>query len=74
MSISKHKVVFSNVIYIHLLYLLFTVFSKRFDSLYLLTLHNVLYIQITILKTFLFLFFVHTYLYCTYFSFAKSFI
>jgi hypothetical protein len=40
-------------------------------------LNHVLYTQISILKTFLFLFFVHTYLsysqmYCTYFSFAKS--
>jgi hypothetical protein len=71
----------SNVLYIHPLYLSFTVSSKRFHHLYLLplqqrSLNYVLYTQIPILETFLFLFFVHTYfsysqMYCIYFSFAN---
>jgi hypothetical protein len=75
------KAVSSNVLYIHLLYLSFTVSSKTFYPLYLNPLQQhplnyILYTQIHILEIFLFLFFVHTYLsysqmYCTYFSFAK---
>jgi hypothetical protein len=75
------KAVTSNVLYIHPLYLSFTVFSKRLHHLYLLylqqrPLNHVIYTQISILETFFILFFVHTYLlysqmYCTYFSFAK---
>jgi hypothetical protein len=65
----------------HPLYQSFTVFSKRFYPLYLLLiqqrpLNHVLYMQIFILKIFLFFIFIHTYLsysqmYCTYFSFTK---
>jgi hypothetical protein len=59
------KAVSSNVLYIHPLYMSFTVFSKRFHHLYLISLqqgplNHVLYTQIPILETFLILFF------CTY--------
>jgi hypothetical protein len=56
------KVVSSNVLYIHPLYLSFTVSSKRLHPLYLIPLqqrplNHILYTQIPILETFLFLFF-----------------
>jgi hypothetical protein len=60
------KAISSNVLYIHHLYLSFTVSSKTFYPLYLLPLqqrplNHVLYTQITILKTF-FIFFLFLYI------------
>jgi hypothetical protein len=59
------KTVSSNVLYIHPLYLSFTVSSKRFHPLYLISLqqrslNHVLYTQIPILKTFF------NFIFCTY--------
>jgi hypothetical protein len=64
----KDKVVSSNVLYIHPLYLSFTVSSKRFHPLYLISLqqrplNHVLYTQIPILKTFLnFIFYTYVFI------------
>jgi hypothetical protein len=59
------KAVSNNILYIHLLYLSFTVSSKRFHPLYLISLqqrplNHVLYTQILILKTFF------NFIFCTY--------
>jgi hypothetical protein len=59
------ETVSNNILYIHPLYMSFTVFFKRLHSLYLLPLqqhplNHVFYTQISILETFLFLNF------CTY--------
>jgi hypothetical protein len=59
----------SNILYIHPLYPLFTVFFKRFHALYILslqqhTLNHVLYTQIPILETF-FIFYFFTYVFVT---------
>jgi hypothetical protein len=80
-SLIHSKTVSSNVLYIHPLYLSYIVSSKRFHSLYLISLqqrplNHVLYTQIPILKTFFNFIFCNTYLpysqmHCTYFSFAK---
>jgi hypothetical protein len=61
------KAVSNNVLYIHPLYLSFTVFSKKFHPLYLISLqqrplNHVLYTQIPILKTF-FNFIFYTYVF-----------
>jgi hypothetical protein len=72
----------NNVLYIHPLYMSFTVSSKRFHPLYLISLqqrplNHVLYTQIIILKTFFnfifctYVFIILEQMYCTYFSFAK---
>jgi hypothetical protein len=60
-----YQTVSSNVLYIHPLYLSFTVFSKRFHPLYLISLqqhplNHVLYTQIPTLKTFF------NFIFCTY--------
>jgi hypothetical protein len=57
LSVNPSKAVSSNVLYTHPLYPSFTVSSKRFHPLYLLTLqqrplNHVLYTQISILETF----------------------
>jgi hypothetical protein len=64
---SDSKAVSSNVLYIHPLYPYFTVFSKRFYPLYLISLqqrplNHVLYTQIYILETF-FIFIFYTYVF-----------
>jgi hypothetical protein len=64
------KAVSSNVLYIHPLYLSFTVFSKRFHLLYLISLqqrplNHVLYTQIPILKTFFLILFFYIRIYHT---------
>jgi hypothetical protein len=66
----RTQTVSSNVLYIHPLYLSFTVFSKRFHPLYLISLqqhslNHVLYTQIPILKIFLNFIFLYVRIYHT---------
>jgi hypothetical protein len=77
------KAISSNVLYIHPLYPSFTVISKRFHPLYLISLqqrllNHVLYTQIPILEKFFIYIYIYIYMYLsysqmyyTYFSFAK---